>query len=55
MLEPDGSYTYNTILGGPRTLKAYRLSTAPDPVAPLFPNAPKNGTPAPYEPSGEMR
>lgn len=32
MLEPDGIYRYTTIAGAVKTVKAYRLSDAPDPV-----------------------
>ena len=33
MLEPDGTYSYTTVLGAVKTIHAFKLSNAADPVA----------------------
>lgn len=33
MLEPDGTFSYRTVAGAAKTVHAYKLSSAPDPVA----------------------
>lgn len=36
MIEPDGTYTYTTVLGAPRTVRAFKLSKAQSPVAAYY-------------------
>lgn len=33
MLEPDGTFSYSTVAGAVKTVHAFKISTAPDPVA----------------------
>jgi hypothetical protein len=33
MLEPDGVYSYNTVIGEQKVVPAYKVSAIPDPVA----------------------
>jgi hypothetical protein len=46
MLEPDGSYTYRSLLGGTKTVLAFRVSAAPDPVLAV------RSKPAAWQPRG---